>query len=161
MSDLPVLNLVILDTNMFDVYKEKIIEHNKMVLEDPHPNSGFDLLLPNIVHFEQFKSQLVNLHIKACMMHNGSCLPFQIFPRSSISKTPLMLANHVGIIDSGYRGNLMAAFRCFEDSYVAEKNTRLVQICLPSLSPFLVNVIKEEELNNTSRGSGGFGSTGV
>ena len=46
MSELPVLNLVILDTNMFDIYKQKIIEHNKMVLEDTHPNSGFDLLLP-------------------------------------------------------------------------------------------------------------------
>lgn len=161
MSKLPVLNLVILDTNMFDIYKQKIIEHNKMVLEDTHPNSGFDLLLPNIVNFEKYKSQLVDLHIKACMTHNGCCLPFQIFPRSSISKTPLMLANHVGIIDSGYRGNLIAAFRCLEDSYIAEKNTRLVQICLPSLSPFLVNVIKEDELNITSRGSGGFGSTGV
>ena len=47
MSSLPVLNLVILDHTMHDIYKARIIEHNKMVLEDPHPNSGFDLLLPN------------------------------------------------------------------------------------------------------------------
>lgn len=161
MSPLPVLNLVILDHTMHDIYKARIIEHNKMVLEDPHPNSGFDLLLPNDFDFQQFKSNFIDLQVKGCMTHDNQCVPFQIYARSSISKTPLMLANHVGIIDSGYRGNLIAAFRCLEESYVAEKNTRLVQICLPSLNPFLVNVIKEEDLNDTSRGSGGFGSTGV
>ena len=95
------------------------------------------------------------------MLDNNQCLPFQIYPRSSISKTPLLLANHVGIIDSGYRGNLITAFRCLENSYLAEKNTRLVQICLPSLGPFHVKIVNEDDLSNTSRGAGGFGSTGV
>lgn len=161
MSPIPVLNLVVLDHTMLEIYKEKTAEHNRMVSDDPHPNSGFDLLLPNNVEFARFKSKFVDLQVKASMLENNKSIPFQIYPRSSISKTPLLLANHVGIIDSGYRGNLIAAFRCLEESYLAEKNTRLVQICLPTLGPFLVNIVNEDDLSNTSRGTGGFGSTGI
>ena len=86
MSQLPVLNLVILDSTMHDIYTERIIEHNKMVLEDPHPNSGFDLLLPNDVNFQQFKSKFVDLQVKGCMTHDNHCVPFQIYARSVFLK---------------------------------------------------------------------------
>jgi dUTP pyrophosphatase len=89
---------------------------------------------------------------------------YYVYPRSSISKTPLMLANHVGIIDSGYRGNLMAAVRKLpsaQSEYVVEKHTRLFQICHPSLCPIFVVLVPESELNSSERGEGGFGSTGV
>ena len=95
---------------------------------------------------------------------NFDSRPYLLMPRSSISKTPIILSNHVGIIDSGYRGNLMAAFRIVDPSYTIyeiEKNTRLVQICLPTLEPFYINIVDESQLSQTSRGSGGFGSTGV
>ena len=58
----------------------------------------------------------------------------------------------------------MAAFRIVDSSYNTyeiEKNTRLVQICLPTLEPFHINIVDESQLSQTSRGSGGFGSTGV
>jgi dUTP pyrophosphatase len=72
-----------------------------------------------------------------------------------------MLANHVGIIDSGYRGNLMGAFRLLGQSeYTVEKHNRLLQICHPSLCPVIVKMVDENELSCTTRGSGGFGSTG-
>ena len=88
-------------------------------------------------------------------------LSYYMYPRSSISKTPLILANHVGIIDSGYRGNLIGAFRNLSDyNYVVEKNTRLLQICHPSLSPFIVELVDESDLSGSKRGEGGFGSTG-
>jgi dUTP pyrophosphatase len=89
---------------------------------------------------------------------------YYVYPRSSISKTPLMLANHVGIIDSGYRGNLIAAIRKLpSDSpeYVVEKHTRLFQICHPTLCPVFVVLVPESELNSSERGAGGFGSTGA
>jgi dUTPase len=78
-----------------------------------------------------------------------------------------MLANHTGIIDSGYRGNLIGAFRALyfhkddNNSYIVEKHTRLLQICHPSLCPIYVVMVNEDELTNTERGEGGFGSTGV
>ena len=83
-------------------------------------------------------------------------------PRSSISKTPLVLSNHVGIIDSGYRGNLIAMFRNLSgEDYHVEQYTRLIQVCHSSLKPFIVRLANSaEDLGNTSRGSGGFGSTG-
>jgi dUTPase len=75
-----------------------------------------------------------------------------------------MLANHTGIIDCGYRGSLIGALRWLninnESEYVLEKNTRLLQICHPTLCRVFVWLVFEEELSNTSRGSGGFGSTG-
>jgi dUTPase len=74
-----------------------------------------------------------------------------------------MLANHVGIIDSGYRGNLIGAFRCLlpDKNYIVEQFTRLLQVCHPSLCPIYVVLVEESDLVDTERGAGGFGSTGV
>ena len=84
---------------------------------------------------------------------------FYIYPRSSISKTPLRLANSVGIVDSGYRGNLMLALDNIKQApYTIRKGQRLAQICSPHLSPIFFSIV--ESLSETERGSGGFGSTG-
>ena len=86
-----------------------------------------------------------------------------IYPRSSVSKTPHMLRNHVGVIDSGYRGNIIAAFNCSRaNKYTATLFQRLVQICPPDLSyPIEIVIVKDQqELGVTERGGGGFGSTG-
>jgi dUTP pyrophosphatase len=109
---------------------------------------------------------------------------YYMYPRSSLSKTKLRLANSVGIIDSGYRGNLIGMFdvvniedRPLSDSntssvqdpdtcaiadYFAKVNDRLIQICAPGLVPIYVEVVEtiEDLGNDTERGSGGFGSTG-
>jgi dUTPase len=75
-----------------------------------------------------------------------------------------MLSNHTGIIDSGYRGPLIAAMRLLphdkEGDYTIEKHTRLVQICHPSLCPVYIVECSESDLSETERGDGGFGSTG-
>jgi len=131
-------------------------------------DSGFDLFVPKQTVFETpFKSEFIDFGIKAEMVfYSLNCISsptaFTIHPHSSLSKTPLMLANHTGIIDAGYRGSLIGAFRCLGDSpYVVEQNTRLVQICHPSLCPIYVEIVSSPgELTDTSRGSGAFGSTG-
>ena len=105
---------------------------------------------------------MISMDVKCEMLMNGkeSC-GYYMYPRSSISKTPLMLANHTGIIDSGYRGNLIGAFRNTDSAeYTVEKNTRLLQVCHPSLCPIYAVLVEEDELSTTSRGEGGFGSTG-
>jgi dUTP pyrophosphatase len=85
---------------------------------------------------------------------------YYLYPRSSLSKTPLRLANSVGIIDSGYRGEIVAAFDVNDsDGYTLEKHQRLVQICSPTLEKVRLVVVDQLELQ-TERGSGGFGSTG-
>jgi dUTPase len=77
----------------------------------------------------------------------------------------------VGIIDSGYRGEIMAVVDNIDlinnDTKMCVRKhmspmTRMFQICSPTLEPFLVEIVEsEEDLGFTQRGSGGFGSTGV
>ena len=101
---------------------------------------------------------------------------FYLYPRSSISKTRMRLANSVGIIDAGYRGDLIAAvdtIGIFGSSDIwhiwketlspIKKYDRYFQVCAPDLSPFLVHIVDtERDLSPpTTRGHGGFGSSGV
>jgi dUTP pyrophosphatase len=83
-----------------------------------------------------------------------------VFPRSSIRKTDLSLTNCVGVVDSGYRGELQATFRkhrgVVSTSYaVGDRVCQLMIIPHPTIEFNEVN-----ELSNTERGDGGFGSTG-
>lgn len=82
-----------------------------------------------------------------------------LFPRSSISKTILNLANSVGVIDSGYRGPIMFKFRYPEEGYVYDVGDRIGQILI--LPYPQVEFEEVAELNSTERGDGGFGSTGA
>ena len=169
------------------------------------PDSGFDLYMPfsgteyvdsNIMRTDVKKNDPpaplplhvgvdgargLNLGVRCCMRHeNGSDLPtppcgFYLYPRSSISKTRMRLANSVGIIDSGYRGDLIAAVDTiglfgssdiwhvwYETLSPIKKYDRYFQVCAPDLSPFLVYIVDSEaDLSSpTVRGTGGFGSTG-
>jgi len=84
---------------------------------------------------------------------------YYLYPRSSLSKTPLRLANSVGIIDSSYRGEIMAAVdNISEKDFDIKQGQRLFQLCSPTLEP--INYIVANELTETKRGEGGFGSTG-
>ena len=83
-----------------------------------------------------------------------------VFPRSSIRKTDLLLTNAVGVIDSGYRGEIQATFKKTHghNSVVYEPNERGAQIII---LPYPKVSMKEvDELSETERGEGGFGSTG-
>jgi dUTP pyrophosphatase len=155
--------------NLVELYKKYVDSHNKSMLNDPFPNAGFDLFVPEDLTFDkEITAKFVDLQIKCEMISfNNDPTGFLVHPRSSISKTPLMLANHTGIIDSGYRGSLIGAFRWLKSSnsqdnqYVVERHTRLLQICHPSLCRIFVNLVDENDLSTTARGAGGFGSTGI
>jgi len=149
---------------LIELYKEHVSKHNSHLFNDPLPNSGFDVFIPEETIFNVgHESKLINLEIKAEMIYNNkNSSPFFIFPRSSIYKTPLMLSNHTGIIDVSYRGFLMGAFRSLDTTdYTIEKHTRLLQICHSSLCPIYVLIVNENELSTSIRGEGGFGSTGI
>ena len=80
-----------------------------------------------------------------------------VFPRSSIRKTDLILSNSVGVIDAGYRGEIQATFKKTGGAVykIGERGAQLIIIPHPIIEWNEVN-----ELNNTERGEGGFGSTG-
>lgn len=82
-----------------------------------------------------------------------------LFPRSSISKTDLILANSVGVIDSGYRGPIMFKFRYPEEGMVYDVGDRVGQIIIMPYPQ--VEFEEVEELSSSERGEGGFGSTGA
>ena len=84
-----------------------------------------------------------------------------VFPRSSVRNQDLILSNCVGVIDSGYRGELQATFKKTNglDSIKYKVGDRGAQIIiLPYPTIYMTEV---PELSDTERGSGGFGSTGV
>ena len=90
---------------------------------------------------------------------NMDSKPYLLMARSSISKTPLRLSNSVGLIDAGYRGEIMAAVDNIKDfSFSLEKGQRLFQ--LVSMNGDAIHFELVDTLSKTSRGEGGFGSTG-
>lgn len=147
-------------------YYERIEKHNYALKHNQFPDSGFDLAIPKDMDISTGSiSNKVDLEVK-CVFIGKDCpypsSPYYIYPRSSISKTPLHLANNVGIIDAGYRGNLIIMLRNLSNNvYSITKHDRLVQICHPSLLPFSVKLMNsEQELGTTQRMGNGFGSTG-
>jgi dUTP pyrophosphatase len=140
-------------------------------------DSGVDLFVPENISFGLGQTKFIDHKVKCRMLNvKGETVAYYLYPRSSISKTPLTLANSVGIIDKNYRGNIIAACKHnatdadwkylfsnnnkgFENrGYELLKSTRLVQICAPDLSPIQIKIV--DSLDETERGSGGFGSTG-
>jgi dUTP pyrophosphatase len=84
-----------------------------------------------------------------------------VFPRSSVRNQDLILSNCVGVIDSGYRGELQATFKKTQglDSIkykVGERGAQIIILPYPTI--YMTEV---PELSDTERGSGGFGSTGL
>lgn len=87
-----------------------------------------------------------------------------VFPRSSIRKYDLALTNCVGVIDSGYRGEIQATFK--KTNWLKGNNSEKYQIgdriAQIMIIPYPnINFIEVDSLSDTDRGSGGFGSTGT
>ena len=156
-------------------------------------DSGLDLFLLEDIEISLGETKFIDLGIQCQMVEKNEELDYvnpidvsyYLYPRSSFSKYPLIMGNHVGIIDSSYRGNIIGCVKYILDEYnikkicenITDKNksgndiynnipklripagTRLFQICSGNLEPFDIKIV--EELTTTSRGSGGFGSTNL
>ena len=192
------------------ILKQKYIEaaekHNKMIDDyfdekssRSDYDSGFDLFVPsqyvsniNGLYYQTKTTYMITLnHEVKCSMTAGSAgsagsagpvrnVGYYMYPRSSISKTPFRMANCVGIIDSGYRGDLIGKFDILPhlwhsgygsgpsgSAYEVKPFDRFTQICAGDLGPFKVEIVDELsqlELNSDAqveRGEGGIGSTGT
>ena len=131
--------------------------------EHYHPgDSGLDLFCPETIKINPGETVKINLQIKCEALHDtieNTNVSYYLYPRSSIIKTPLRLANSVGIIDAGYRGDIIACVDNIKnESYTISQGDRLFQICAGNLEPIQFQLVND--LSNTQRGSGGFGSTG-
>ena len=83
-----------------------------------------------------------------------------VFPRSGIAvKHGIGLLNSVGVIDSDYRGEVMVGvINQFRESYTIQPGERIAQMVIIPVS--VMPVVEVDELDDTQRGAGGFGSTG-
>jgi dUTP pyrophosphatase len=127
-------------------------------------NAGFDLFVPEDVVFKPNERKLVSMRVKACVVAlsrtGRTPVHYWMPPRSSISKTGLLLLNSIGVIDKSYRGELMAyLWNTTVGEVTVRKGDRLVQIVAPDMGPIYgVNIV--DALDATERGEGGFGSSG-
>lgn len=174
-------DLLSLSDSLLDKYREKITSYNLKNSNSLFPDSGFDLFNPwdfssidylNTINNETPFGVPLRLGVKCAAFYvddSNRIHPsgFYLYPRSSISKTPFRLANSLGIIDAGYRGEIIAMVDSIYPNYNVEqllqygkRFDRLFQICSPDLTPFRVELVNQEsDLGFTERGSGGFGST--
>ena len=137
-------------------------------------DSGFDLPTPDTLKICKNGMGTINFGISCSMtdIKNKTDVSYYLYPRSSISSSEVLLANSVGIIDKGYRGNIMAKIRYipiitnwfwewlwfwWPNKKTIKKENKLFQICAPNLAPFKINIV--DSLDETERGSNGFGST--
>jgi dUTP pyrophosphatase len=82
-----------------------------------------------------------------------------LFPRSSVYKTKMFLTNCVGVIDSGYRGEIMMKFEMMDSNHMYKVGDRIGQIIV---LPYPEIEFEEvDSLDKSDRGLGGFGSTGT
>lgn len=85
-----------------------------------------------------------------------------VVPRSNLSKHKWILGNSVGIIDSDYRGEWMVKMRSLSGIYASAPYQVGERVAQVYFAPVLETEIEEvDELSDTARGTGGFGSTGV
>lgn len=104
-------------------------------------------------------------HYEDGMLHYGTGIAVEIpagyvglvFPRSSIANTHLALSNSVGVIDSGYRGEIKAKFRKggTRGYNVGDRIAQLIIMPYPE-----VTFEEVDELSDSDRGEGGYGSSG-
>lgn len=185
--------LVIATTNeeLKQKYMESVEKYNDTMNTEngkKYRDAGFDLFIPEN-HFNEPKPKFyayntgnvimghsIDHQIQCCVYNSywkddeehREYLSYYLYPRSSISKTPLRLSNSIGIIDSGYRGNIIAkvdnycAIWLNRNEYCLNKFERLFQICSGDLKHFdEIKVMDSlEDSMETNRGIGGFGSTG-
>ena len=119
-------------------------------------DAGIDLFIVEKQTIKSGETSLIHLGI-AC--ENIEQKPYLLMARSSISKTPLRLCNSIGLIDAGYRGEIMAAVDNIKDvSYTVDVGDRLFQLVAMDGSSISFSLVGE--LSSSDRGEGGFGSTG-
>ena len=153
----------------------KVIETKNIELYANHStynagDAGLDLFITENVTIKGNETVIVDLGIKcqsrsiSFNMYNWICGKFFkyhsyfLFPRSSISKTPLIMKNSIGLIDKGYVGNLkIALYNTSNDDFILERGQRYVQLVNSDLSDAKIRLVDSQR--STQRGDGGFGST--
>jgi dUTP pyrophosphatase len=137
-------------------------------------DAGLDLFMPQDVVIQSGETKLVDLGVR-CQSRSfvwnmwkwrrgkfWNYHSYWLMPRSSISKTPLLMHNSMGLIDKGYTGTLkVSLFNMSEEPYHIKRGQRFAQLVNGDLSEIRFEVVEYLDIRNIgTRGEAGFGSTG-
>ena len=115
--------------------------------------AGFDLTAVSIEETDQFVKYHTGIAVEIPAGYFG-----MLVPRSSVVNTGLLMGNSVGIIDNDYVGELSAVFYLRSGCKVYNVGDRIGQLLIVPIPS--VEFVEAEELSETERGAGGYGSTG-
>lgn len=144
--------------NDIEIKIKKLYDNVKIPIKSTEGACGYDVYAHNIGLFIAINKQVSYYFGFAVEIPKGYALQF--IPRSSICKTGLRLANSVGLIDSDYRGEVYATFDVidYENENNYKEGDRVGQFVL--VKNYKSKFVIVDELSETKRGNGGFGSTG-
>ncbi len=121
-------------------------------------DAGMDLTAISVEFTQDYVSYKTGLAIEIPYGYVGL-----LFPRSSNSKKDMLLSNSVGVIDSGYRGEIELRFKIIKSSedspLIYRSGDRVGQLIIMPIPH--INLIESETLSDSIRGEGGFGSTNL
>lgn len=141
---------------------------SKQIQSHRWTDSGFDIpiLAQNIDIAQRNHCFSLGIRVAAVREEEEIPAPCLLLPRSSIYKTPFRLCNSIGLIDAGYRGEVKAMVDnmdpCDNTTVRYNSGTRFFQVCQHNFLPWKKIVLTDTlPAAPDSRGSGGFGSTGL
>lgn len=137
--------------------KVKLLDKNCIPKKAHSIDAGFDI---------KARTEFVIPPKETVMIPTGVCVEIPVgmvgllFPRSSISKTPLRMVNSVGVIDAGFTGEIKVPLQNTHHNLMVHVNQydKIAQLVIVPLADVSIEIV--DELENSERGDGGFGSTG-
>ncbi len=143
---------------MSDVFLKKLHESVKTPILEHEGDAGFDLYAFEDVTLKPFERKLIATGLMIALPQN---MEAQVRPKSGLALNHgVTLLNTPGTIDSSYRGEIKVLMINLGDKkFVVKKNTKIAQIVFNEIKR--PKIIEVKELDDTSRGTGGFGSTGL
>lgn len=137
---------------------KKLVSHAVTPNKANHTDAAFDLVAIDMEYDPE--NDFVEYGTGLAVEIPEGCVGL-LFPRSSVSKTPLILANCVGVIDSGYRGEIALRFKKLKEDRIEweyRPGDRIGQLMIIKTEE--AHWQEVEELDDSDRGTGGFGSSG-
>ena len=157
------LNLILKQNLQMEVKIKKLVEEAVIPFYAKPGDAGLDLTAVGYEYKADIDCHVYSTGIAVEIPEGYVGL---IYPRSSNRKTDAYMCNHVGVIDSGYRGNIMVSFKLrdrddyipqsFKPYEVGEKIAQLIIVPYPK-----IEFVEVDELSSTERGESGHGSTGA
>jgi dUTP pyrophosphatase len=120
-------------------------------------SAGLDLYANEIIRLDDYHAWY-KLGIGIELPHGYYA---EVFPRSSVSKRNMILLNSVGVIDNDFRGNIQARFYRLPNSKPYKVGDRVAQLVIKRDYNRYFRMAEVDDISDTSRGEGGFGSTGA